>query len=386
MYNKTIILKKEIYMNNLANLNSSLISALEKKNFNSFTDVQEKTIPLILDGKDLIIESKTGSGKTLAFLLPIFNKINPEERAIQSLIIAPTQELASQIYSEANLLKDQSEMNISSALIIGGANINNQIKKIKEKPQIIVGTPKRVLELIKLKKLPCHNIKVLVFDEADHVLDKNNYKTTSLIRKSTLKNTQIIAFSATIDEGTNSRALTLMNNGEIIQLSKDKMSESIKHFIIESERRDKYEVVNKLLNIIKDEKCIIFTNSLNDINLLKETLDFHKKKAIILSGDKNKKDRKAAIEKFKTNDINILISSDLGARGLHIENITYILNLDYPLESNEYVHRAGRTGRNDTEGTSLCIATKRDLSFIDKYAKDLNITFEKKRIYDETLI
>ncbi|WP_297634547.1 DEAD/DEAH box helicase [uncultured Clostridium sp.] len=367
-------------------LNQNLTNALEKKGFETFTEVQEKTIPLILDNKSLIIESKTGSGKTLAFLMPIFNKINLSEKTIQALVIAPTQELASQIYSEATLLKEQSELNVSSTLIIGGANINNQIKKIKEKPQIIIGTPKRILELIKLKKLPCHNIKTLVFDEADHVLDKNNFKTTGAIRKATLRDTQIIAFSATIDEGTTSRALSLMNKGEIVKLSKDKMSENVAHIIVECERRDKYEITNKILNIIKDEKCIIFTNSANDINLLEETLEFHKKKAIVLSGSKDKHSRKDAMEKFKSGSINILISSDLGARGLHIENINYIINLDYPLESNEYVHRAGRSGRNEIEGTSICIATKRDLSFINKYSKDLNVSFTKKRISNESLI
>lgn len=372
-------------MENL-NLNENLKTALKTKNFNSLTTVQLKSIPMILEGNDLIIESKTGSGKTLAFLLPLFQKINCNEKTIQGIILAPTQELASQIFNEANLLKEQSNINLKSALIIGGANINNQIKKIKEKPNLIIGTPKRVLELIKLKKLPCHNVRTIIFDEADHILDKSNFKITSLIRKSTLKDTQIIAFSATIDEGTTSRALSLMNKGKVLKISQDTLSSNVEHIIIESERRDKYEVTNKVLNAINMNKCIIFTNSQNDINLLKETLDFHKKDCIVLSGEKNKKDRKLSLEKFRDSNINILISSDLGARGLHIDGVTHVINLDYPLMSNEYVHRAGRAGRDNTNGLSISIATKRDLSFIDKYSKELNIKFTIKKLVDGFIV
>ncbi|MGL4850479.1 MAG: DEAD/DEAH box helicase [Clostridium sp.] len=367
-------------------LNENLKTALEKKKFESLTTVQEQTIPLFLEAKDIIVEAKTGSGKTLAFLLPLFNKIEENSSAIKALVLAPTQELASQIYKEALLLQEESNLNITSALVIGGANINNQIKKLKEKPNVIIGTPKRVLELIKLKKLSLHTIDTLVLDEADHLLDKSNSKTTNLIRKSTLKNTQVVAFSATIDESTTSRALALMNKGELVKVNEEKLGSNLSHLIVECDRRDKYEVTNKILNTISDGKCIIFTNSKNDLNLLKETLDFHKKNSVVLSGDKNKVDRKNSLAQFKEGNIDILVCSDIAARGLHIPNIDYVINLDYPLMSNEYVHRAGRAGRNNTSGTSICVATKRDLSFINKYSTDLNISFEKKEIWHGQLI
>ncbi len=200
------------------NLNPKLVQGLKKLNINIPTEIQAKAIPLAMENKDIIGQSETGTGKTLAYLLPILEKITTEKREMQAIILAPTHELAMQINNEIKNISSNSNMDVKSMAIIGEANIKRQIEKLKEKPHIIVGSPGRILELIKKKKITAHTVKTIVIDEGDKLLDKNNLKVVKEVIKTTLRERQLMLFSATITESTLNIAKDLMKDSEVVKV------------------------------------------------------------------------------------------------------------------------------------------------------------------------
>lgn len=216
---------------NELNINQSIVMALKKQNITTPTGIQETSIPFALENKDIIAEAHTGTGKTLAFLIPIFEKINLEKREMQAIILAPTHELVVQIESQIKLLATNSHMDIKSLSIMGESNIEKQIKKLKEiKPHIIVGSPGRILDLIKKRKITAHTIKTIVLDEADNLLSKNKPTIIKDIIKSTMKDRQLMFFSASINKETLNLAKTLVKEVEIIKIeNKSEINPRIEH-------------------------------------------------------------------------------------------------------------------------------------------------------------
>lgn len=365
----------------------ALTEALKKVNIIEPTDIQSSTIPLALENKDIIGESQTGSGKTLAYLLPIFEKINTTKREAQVLILAPTHELAMQIDKEIQLLSENSGMKVTSTPIIGEVNVERQIVKLREKPHIITGSTGRILELIKRKKINAQTIKTIVVDEGDKLLDVNNLSSVKDVIKTTMKDRQLMVFSATIDEKTLNTAKSLMKEPEVIKIQAVKdINPNITHMFFMAEQRDKIEVLRKLLASIKSQRAIVFINKSDEIQLTASKLQYHKVNAYPIYGNASKEERKKAIEGFRTGKVNVLIASDLAARGLDIEDVTHIFNLDLPEDSNEYLHRSGRTGRMGKPGTVISIVTSREMSMIKKYEKDFNIHIEPKDMYKGEII
>ncbi|WP_125152291.1 DEAD/DEAH box helicase [Clostridium rectalis] len=374
-------------INSFNNLNNSLIEGLKKSNITKPTSVQNQVIPLVFKNKDIIAESETGTGKTLAYLLPLFEKINTSKKEMQTIILAPTHELVMQIHNEIKLLSKNSNINIKSIAIIGEVNIKRQIDKLKEKPQIIVGSAGRVLELIKKRKISAHTIKTIVIDEGDRLLDENNLFPVKAIIKSVMKDTQLMVFSATINEKTINTAKKLMKNPEIIKIKNTTIiSDNINHMYFICEKRDKIEVLRKLLSSIKTKKAIVFINKNSEIQLTNSKLLYHHINCSSIYGNSSKEDRKKAIDNFKNGKINILIASDLAARGLDIKGITHIFNLDIPENSKEYLHRVGRTGRAGNIGTAISIITTQELFLINKFEKEFNINIKPKKIYKGSIM
>lgn len=369
------------------NLNSSIIEGLQKQNINIPTSIQANSILPALEGKDIIGEAFTGSGKTLAYLLPLFHKIDTSKREMQGLILAPTHELAKQIEDQIKLLAENSSFPITSLSIIGDVNINNQIKKLKEiKPHIIVGSTGRILDLIRKKKITAHTIKTIVIDEGDNLLDPKRSNVTKDIVKSTMRDRQLMLFSASIKPETLETAKSLMKEPIIIK-SEDKplINPNIEHMFILCERRDKFETLRKVLVAVKPEKAIIFVNNNEDIELTTAKLNYHSKDCFAMTGKISKEDRKLAIESFRTGKIKILVSSDVTARGLDVADITHVFHLDLPLKLNEYLHRSGRTARGNAHGTSICILTVQQLNIIKKYEREFNIQFKEKKVFGGVL-
>ena len=354
----------------------ALAQALAKMNITEPTDIQAQVIPHMLEGRDVIGQAHTGSGKTLAYLCPILMQIDPTAKQAQALILAPTHELVMQIYRLAVQLCKDAELDIRCMSIIGEANINNQITKLKEKPQLIVGTPGRVLDLIKKKKINCQTIRTVIIDEMDNLLDNTNQETMQNIIKSMLRDRQLAAFSATASAHT----LELLKNHmhdpvEIVSKAEVKMNPNIEHFYLIGEQRDKFVLLRKLLHALDEEaeRILIFMNDGPELDFLVDKLNYHKIRTYSLHGIVDKEERQKAMDEFRRGKIKILVSSDLAARGLDIPDITHVINMDFPAEPNEYIHRSGRTARGERTGQCYSLVNPKELAALRIYQRDFEI-------------
>lgn len=369
-------------------LNENIIRGLNKQGITTPTEIQTLTIPSALDNKDVIGEAHTGSGKTLAFLCPLFQKINSEKREMQALILAPTHELVIQIESQIKLLAQNSEIPVTSLTIIGDVNIDKQIKRLKDtKPHIIVGTPGRVIDLIRKKKITAHTLKTIVIDEADNLLDNTSTKTVQDIIKTTMRDRQLMVFSATISKGALDVAKSIMKEANILKSeNKVTLNPNIEHIYIEVDQRDKFETLRKILAATEPEKAIVFVNNGYEINNVAEKLNYHNKSTFGVHKKLTKEQRQLALEKFRNGKIKILVSSDVSARGLDIAGITHIINLDCPQNYNEYLHRAGRTARGNNVGTTISLVTPKETNAIKGYERKFKIKINKKIVKGGKLI
>ncbi|MCT4612647.1 MAG: DEAD/DEAH box helicase [Clostridia bacterium] len=369
------------------NISENLISGLSKENITTPMLIQEKSIGAQLNNEDVIAKSVTGSGKTLAYLLPLFEKIDSTKRESQAIILAPTHELVMQIYNEVLTLSKNSEVEITAMTAIGEVNIDRQIEKLKKnKPHIIVGTEGRVLDLINKKKLKAHNVKTIIIDEADKLLNVRKIEIIKSIIKTTLKERQLVFFSASITDAAIKTATELMKSPTLILLEENKVNKNIKHMYLTVDERDKVFTLRKLLYNLKPTKSIVFLNNNVQIKKVAEILRKHNLQVGFIYGSATKEDRKKILTDFRTGKTNILISSDLSARGLDIKGVTHIFNLDLPKDNNEYLHRAGRTARGNNKGTTISLVTTKERSFIKNINKQLNITVIEKMLKGNELI
>lgn len=362
-------------------LDLRLVEGLKKQGITEPTGIQANTIQLAMENRDIIGQSPTGSGKTLAFLLPIFHRIDAGKREMQAIILAPTHELVMQIEKQIRLLSETSGVEVTSAAIIGEVNITRQIEKLREKPNIIVGSAGRVLELIKRRKINSQTVRTIVIDEGDRMLDEHNLSTVKDVIKTTLRDRQLMLFSATVSEKTLITARELMKDPQVIRIEDEgKISPNIDHIYMIAEQRDKIEVLRKLAASIKPERAIVFINKSEEIQLTTAKLQYHHLSASDISGSASKEERKKALEGFRKGEIKLLVASDIAARGLDIKGVTHIINLDLPIDSKGYLHRAGRTGRMGEPGMTISIVTEREVPFIKRCERDLKINITEKII------
>lgn len=368
-------------------LNRSLVEALKLVDITVPTEIQQKVIPEAQKSNDLIFQSETGTGKTLAYLLPLFEKIDIEKKEMQALILVPTHELAIQVIRVIEMLSLNSELKVSSTPVIGDVNITRQVDKLRTKPHIIVGTAGRILELIQKKKISAHTIKTIIIDEADRLLDDSNIEGIKAVVKTTLKERQIMMCSASMSARTIERAKLLMKDPRVIK-SKNviEVPDTIDHIYFVAEQRDKIEVLRKLVRIINPPKAIAFFGNAEDIAEAAEKLKYHKLRADGLHGSNVKSDRKKTMDDFKSGRLQLLIASDIAARGLDIEGVTHIFNVNIPERSMEYLHRAGRTGRNGNEGVAISIVTEKEIPFIKQYENELRISIIPKSMYNGAIV
>ncbi|WP_096202577.1 DEAD/DEAH box helicase [Bacillus sp. FJAT-45350] len=369
------------------NLAPYLTKALEEKDIKEPTDIQIKAIPEILDGQDVIARSQTGSGKTLAFLLPILNQIDSEKKDLQAVILAPTNELAMQIF---DVLKDLTkDSSIIADSFLGSANVKRQIEKLKKsKPQVAVGTPTRVLELAESKKLKLHLVKCVVVDEADRMLaEKPTWQAFQAIASRVGREGQYIFVSATIPEnfqdlvGQNVQLPVMVTSeGSLID------SERVEHLFIVCEAREKIEIARKLIRNLEIKKGLLFVNHLDKVTETTDKLKYREINAKSLSADSTKVERANVMKEFQEGKIEILVASDLAARGLDINDITHVINIHPPVDADAYLHRAGRTGRMGKSGVVISIMEPKELFIIKKFEKALNIKIEERRLEYGNLI
>lgn len=365
------------------NISEDIIEALKLQGITAPRTIQSKVIMPTLENKDIIAQSETGSGKTLAYVLPIFEKIDPSKRENQVIILTPTHELAVQVDKVIEKLSKDSKREVKSAVIIGNVNIKRQYDKLKkDKPHIIVGSAGRILELIKLKKISAHTIKTIVIDECDKLLDENNIENTKAVIKTTLKDRQLLCFSATVTEEVLNFGKETMKDPLIIkEENKVIVNENIEHIYVTCDIRDKILMVRKLVAALKPKKAIVFINDSNKIEVITDQLKYHNLKVQSISGANFKYDRKKAMDEFISGKSNLLVSSDLTSRGLDIRGVTHVINLDLPENPMDYIHRSGRCGRGKSKGISVSVVTKKELYEIKKLENKFNIKIALKDLY-----
>lgn len=357
-------------------LNNSIQEKLAALNITNPTAVQNEIIPQILDGKDILFQSETGTGKTFAYLLPLINKIeeNDDIQSAKVIVIAPTIELASQINSACKTVSSR-----KSALLVGGAPLKRQIEILKEKPQIIIGTAARLNELIRLKKLKVDKIIAIVFDETDRLVKKELYDDTAELRNLMPQNCQIIACSATLNNPTKKFFYGI----DSVTLEPENiLKDRITHWAIYAETRDKIDTLRKFLLAEKPTKALIFTSRADQVENIYNKLTYKKIECVCLHAKTDKQKRKSAIDRFKSGKEKILVTSDLAARGLDIQEVSHIIQMDLPSDEDFFVHRCGRTARAGKKGINVVIGDEYEMNHYAQLEKKLGLCVYPKEIYN----
>ncbi|MEW4371555.1 DEAD/DEAH box helicase [Paenibacillus kandeliae] len=356
-------------------IGESLNDALSRYGITAPSPVQEQSIPLILEGRDVLAQSQTGSGKTLAYLLPILQKINPEQKDMQALILAPTQELAMQIVRECERYGE--EKGITSLGLIGGAAIKRQIEKLRRHPHIAVGTPGRINELINVRKLKMHNVNTIVVDEVDQVLGLGGGADVHRIIKSAKRDRQLVFLSATINEEIHSIAHREMKDHAIVGIEPGQTASTIDHVYFVTEERDKVDTLRRVLRHYKAPRSIVFVNDTEQIAEVESKLEYMGFKARAIYGDADKVTRSTVLAQFRSGKVQVLVATDVAARGLDIEDLNLVVSLDPAFDAEFYVHRSGRTGRMGKKGVSASIITERERFIMRKFNDTLHISLKE---------
>ena len=346
---------------------------LEKTGFDSLTDIQQQAFEPIFTGKDLLAISPTGTGKTLAYLWPSLLALTPK-KSQQLLILAPNTELAGQIFE---VCKGWSEaIGLQAQLFLAGSSQKRQIERLKKGPEILIGTPGRVFELIKLKKIKMMNINTIILDEFDQLFSDSQYHFVEKIINYVPRNHQLIYMSATAKFDRQKISPTV----ETIDLSEQKL-DNIQHYYLMVEKRDRQNLLKKFANV-PDFRALVFFNSLSDLGATEERLNYNGANAISLASDVNVKFRKVIIDRFKDHQIQLLLATDLVARGIDIDNLECVLNFEVPFDQEAYTHRAGRTGRMGKDGVVITLVSNpNELKQLKKYASVQEVILKNQELY-----
>lgn len=355
--------------------------ALIDLNFVEATEVQEKLIPIVLAGRDLVGESKTGSGKTHTFLLPIFQKMNEDADNVQAVITAPSRELATQIYQAARQIATFSDKEIRVAHYVGGTDKNRQIGKLAfSQPHIVIGTPGRIYDLVKSGDLAIHKANTFVVDEADMTLDMGFLETVDKIASSLPKELQFLVFSATIPQKLQPFLKKYLSNPVIEQIkTKTVISDTIENWLISTKGQDKNAQIYQITQLLQPYLAMIFVNTKIRADELHSYLTAQGLKVAKIHGDVPPRERKRIMNQVKNLEFEYIVATDLAARGIEIEGVSHVINDAIPQDLSFFIHRVGRTGRNGLPGTAITLYQPRDDSDIRELEK-LGIQFIPKMI------
>jgi ATP-dependent RNA helicase DeaD len=354
------------------NLKPHFVEALLKQQITEPTKVQAETIPVMMTGKDIIVRSKTGSGKTIAFLLPIMQQLHPT--GLQALVLAPTRELALQTEKEIRKLDKQA----TSITIYGGVSINPQIEKLEQGVQIVVGTPGRILDHMERGTIDLSKLRWVVLDEADRMLDMGFIEDVHRILSATPKNRQTTMFSATMP-------------AEIVMLTEDCMKPDAKKIMLEQDeitvkkirqvcygldQKEKLDTLVKVLRKPDVKKTIIFCNTKSWADSLGRILRNKGFRVGSLHSALSQQRRNVVIQDFKEGKFSILVATDVAARGLHIDDVSHVINYDLPKNPKDYIHRIGRTGRAGEEGDAISFCTQKDEPMLKNIEREIQMTLD----------
>ena len=358
--------------------------ALRDLNFVEATPVQEKLIPVVLSGRDLVGESKTGSGKTHRFLLTILQILDEEADSVQAVITAPSRELAAQIYQAARQLASFSEKEIRVANYVGGTDKTRQIGKLESsQPHIVIGTPGRIYDLVESGDLAIHKAKTFVVDEADMTLDMGFLATVDKIAGRLPKDLQFLVFSATIPQKLQPFLKKYLSNPVIEQIkTKTVIADTIENWLLSTKGRDKNAQIYQISQLLQPYLAMIFVNTKTRADELHSYLTTQGLKVAKIHGDIAPRERKRIMNQVKNLDFEYIVATDLAARGIDIEGVSHVINDAIPQDLSFFVHRVGRTGRNGLPGTAITLYQPSDDSDIRELEK-MGIKFTPKMIKDD---
>lgn len=339
-------------------LNSKIVTNLDKIGYSQPSEIQDRCIPIVLQGTDVIGLANTGTGKTAAFLLPIINGLIDSRARVSSLILAPTRELAQQIDMEFKKFAEGT--GLYSTVVVGGVNIGKQIYQVKRGPHIIIGTPGRVKDLIGRKVLNLSNISNFVLDEADRMCDMGFVGDITEIAGLLPTNRQTLCYSATMTDKVKQIVEQFMTSPTTLSVSKNQTNKHIEQDVVFA--NDKQDKLDKLVNMLSNEefeKVIIFGETKYGVQRLSDHLSKNDLPSVAIHGNKTQSQRNQALRKFKEeNQINYLVATDVAARGIDVKDVTHVINFDPPKQYEDYVHRIGRTGRAGKTGKALTFVVK----------------------------
>lgn len=368
-------------------LQDYLLTAIADKGFKQPTEVQERLIPVIQAGRSVVGQSQTGTGKTHTFLLPIFNQLDSEQQNVQAVITAPSRELATQIYQAAKQLADFSGEEISIINFVGGTDKLRQVERLATKqPHIVIGTPGRILDLVTSGDLLIHTTQVMVVDEADMTLDLGFLADVDQIAGRMPDNLQMLVFSATIPEKLRPFLRKYMNNPLIEEIKpKTVISETIDNWLISTKGKDVNQIIYQLLTIGHPYLAIVFANTKQRVDEISQYLKKQGLSVATIHGDILPRERKRVMKQIQNLDFQYVVATDLAARGIDIEGVSHVINAEIPDDLEFFIHRVGRTGRNQLPGTAITLYEPSDERKINEI-EALGITFKPKEIKNDEVI
>lgn len=360
--------------------NEYIQKALTEMGFEEFTDIQAQTIPLIKQGKDVIGHSQTGTGKTAAYTLPILEMIDYDNPKIQAIILCPTRELAVQVKGEIDKI-GKYVPRLKTVAVYGGEPISRQILGLKKKPQIIVGTPGRTIDHINRNLIKLQDIKFLVLDEADEMLKMGFKEDIETILENANDDRQTVMFSATMPRAILAITKRYMKNSQTIScITDEETNKDITQYYYNVNERNKVEAVTRLLSIYNSKLTLIFCNTKRKVDDVTNQLIAKGYAVDKIHGDLQQTTRLQVLKKFTTGVLDILVATDVAARGLDIKNVEVVINFDVPEKAEYYVHRIGRTGRIGNKGMSLTLVTKKEMSRLDAVMRFSHSPIKKRNV------
>lgn len=363
-------------------LSEEILKALEKLGYERPSEVQERVIPFALQNKDIIVKSQTGSGKTAAFAIPVCEKIELEKRKPQVLVLTPTRELAVQVKEDISNIGRFKR--IRCAAVFGKQPVDIQVRELKQRVHIVVGTPGRTFDHIDRGNIDLEEVQYLIIDEADKMLNMGFIDQVEAIIKKLPHNRVTMLFSATMPEKIEALCNHYMINPSKIEVNiKNLTTEKINQVYYEIEESRKFSSLNKIIYTERPESCILFCSTKEGVNNLLQRMNNKGYSCSGLHGGMEQKDRLDIMQRFKRGEFQFLIATDVAARGIHIEDITHVINYDIPVEKESYVHRIGRTGRAGNQGTAITFVCPYETRFFNEIQEYLGYSISKKEIPSE---
>lgn len=367
---------------NKLGLSETLVNNVEKKGYKEATAIQKEAIPAILNGRDVLGGAQTGTGKTAAFALPILQLLNEEERTNKhprALIITPTRELAIQVGESFRLYGSNIDLNV--ATIYGGVKIKPQISTLKNGVDILIATPGRLIDHMNQKTINLHSVTKFVLDEADKMLDMGFIRDINRIIEHLPKHRQNLLFSATYDKDIRNLAHNLLKNPQNIEATKrNSTATKVTQVVHRVSSPNKKDLLKHLIESENWYQVLVFVRTKHGANRLAKFLDKAGIPSAAIHGDKSQGARNRALKSFKTGDLQALIATDVAARGIHLDDLSFVVNFDLPQVTEDYVHRIGRTGRAGKSGKAISFVSKEETNQLRKIEKMLKVKLKEQTV------